>query len=1381
MKKLLSLALTFAMLFTSTVFAVPTAVTPESAEEAVVETPSDEKAAELTASAVTATPGLNIFTGTTGVWDFENATDDDIAAVFSGDNQEIATLSVSEDPLDATKKSFAMTTKTAGGENGLTGTGQGYPQVYFDIVNPIEKERPLFVTYKYYRYNPGIEGTTYTKANCLWLMRGGAVEIDSSNHGTNGTSWNTCSKYQALTKHSNATISTLYFQFNMYNTDTTATTMFIDDLAIIPAYAITYMNEDGTEYKKEYVNGVNSAGEATNAAHTLIADGPLSADNSKAFIGWSTKKDGTTADIVDEIVISGNADFVLYPVYGDMYRSTNGADAVAHLGELVYYVDFDKDQYDVESGYLINVDYQNTSVFNENLYRPYTNRSDYHTFVPEAEGSSEGYFHFEGIYGKHGTPNDPYFATSNYSHTLPDGYYYAAMDMKIPQTTTATKIINQLYNEATGYCDNGDLGYTAKMTLLDNSTFGNWVTYVTPAFIVEGEQGAGKIKANFSLYKGGGISETDSAVDYDNLAIYYLKNRTITLDYGNGITETVLVKGQYIDLTLYNDPEKSHVTGMLKGWEKADGTIIDASETQYYTADDETLTAVYESRYLSDNAAELVNSLGVPVKLVFFADFNELAEGNCISRSNIFQDQSNIVDTEYFTDSMATRLYTGYGDEDTGYTGETSSVNNGRTNYLKVIEDDTTGNKYFEASHRTKISYPPAVPRFYITSGAPTTENYYFFAMADVNLPDDSIITKLSCQIYDTTTIGNPVAQENGASASFYTLSDNEKGDWVTFKTNIFNIKSDAITNGTICLNFSPQYSYNKDTDEAGPVIMSFDNFSIYAIVPRTLTFADSSSEITVYDIEYDFTQSVPTSDDPSMTFSGWITQDGEFIPKTTSSYVVKEDLTLTEVWTQFASSDIDFSKYGTMVMLQDFNQETVQGNYDTLADSNGKYVPSASDLFIDKTVWNYGGLTHWWGTGGGSYNHSTADASGNRYMTSNGANSADHNNPSFRSNRNEPFNKVGAYYAVLDMRIPETNEAVYMVNQIHNRYQTNTDSQIADYAEQYEQYRPSKEPDGVTDKKGDSSKWMKLDASHKNGQWQTFITEPYIVREGQAVPHVGYNFGLVYPDGMIYSTEKTTFDMDNYAIFYLPNRTVNFNVEVNTAGITTALVEGITLNLANYTPVTVPEGKVFQGWSETDGGAIIAGNRIDIAPDGDGKTFYAVYADEAAPKLDKTEMRVRGVQGIRTVAKLPTEKQILDNVEFGFIVTRQAKLGEIAPNDFTIDCGLTEGSEYIKGVSFQRVNQETLKSVIVEYVGTDDMLTFAGVFKGVPDNMVDDVLVFRPYIKEGDTYTYGAVVQASVRNIAEQIYGGHTNYSFSLLDDETKAYIKKVINTPKA
>ncbi len=319
MNKFISLVLCLLMVFSPAVFAAPTAMPVEDAQEINVADLQEEAALTADNPVKTTAPGLNSLTGKPGALDFEDLTDTQLKMIFSGPNGAAvsSSLKVAENPLKAGNNTSdkVLTLKTAY-TNVAGSTEQYYPNFYVAFPNAIEVDRPVFISIKYHRTNTGTANTDYNPAaTYLWLLKNGSGsnKILEKHQSIVGSAWETYAQDTSLkctSGTSTSDMTSMTFQTNFYASDKVQTNYYFDDIAVIPAYKVTYHNGTST-YKTEYIK-CNLSGPIGGNVYTVSEDGP-SSDDGKIFLGWSTTDGGAA---VSSVTLA-NEDIDLYPVYGN--------------------------------------------------------------------------------------------------------------------------------------------------------------------------------------------------------------------------------------------------------------------------------------------------------------------------------------------------------------------------------------------------------------------------------------------------------------------------------------------------------------------------------------------------------------------------------------------------------------------------------------------------------------------------------------------------------------------------------------------------------------------------------------------------------------------------------------------------------------------------------------------------------------------------------------------------------------------------------------------------------------------------------------------------------------------------------------------------------
>lgn len=150
----------------------------------------------------------------------------------------------------------------------------------------------------------------------------------------------------------------------------------------------------------------------------------------------------------------------------------------------------------------------------------------------------------------------------------------------------------------------------------------------------------------------------------------------------------------------------------------------------------------------------------------------------------------------------------------------------------------------------------------------------------------------------------------------------------------------------------------------------------------------------------------------------------------------------------------------------------------------------------------------------------------------------------------------------------------------------------------------------------------------------------------------------------------------------------------------------------------------------------------------------------------DQTTIRTKTPAGLRFIASVTNDVANNADVEYGFIVTRDAllKTATIAPADFTHESNV----KMTYGVSHDANTRRTFK--------TDaDSTFFAAALVGLKAANYEDVLVVRPYFKSADgAYSYGEPMSASIYEIAKSISESAVFEDYS---EDQKAVINAILD----
>ncbi len=262
----------------------------------------------LAVCTLAASPGLNLLTGTTEPETFDgmttlpsnitNAVLDD--SPFAGENGKVL------------RNQYSYTSTSS------------YATVGFTFNPALDRNRPYQISFKAYKWAEDGYGITNTQ---LWIMKNGTagwqIAKDIGSFAAGKTSWYehnyTVTTFGSLTNTSTGLldetdINTIYFEWQYDSAQSMNTTekVFFDDVSIIPAYKITYLDEDGGVIKSEYKVVTENS----------FTPDVLPSDKEMGIIGWSKAGDGTA----DETITLYNEDITLYAVYDNTLRINLSAD-----------------------------------------------------------------------------------------------------------------------------------------------------------------------------------------------------------------------------------------------------------------------------------------------------------------------------------------------------------------------------------------------------------------------------------------------------------------------------------------------------------------------------------------------------------------------------------------------------------------------------------------------------------------------------------------------------------------------------------------------------------------------------------------------------------------------------------------------------------------------------------------------------------------------------------------------------------------------------------------------------------------------------------------------------------------------------------------------
>jgi len=265
-------------------------------------------------------PGLNMAGGQTYAWNFEESADK------SMNNMDFFTNSIAseiaENPLkDSVNSSDSVMRLYRSGE------GTNYPSSSFNLTEPFETERPIHVSFKYYKtYTPLADEAGAISTN-LWVMVNNAGYIAKSigEYDINA-GWKQYSGLVDFTKAFSASNSSVLFkdkvkaiilEGSVPGNDGT-TSLYFDDISFIPSYKITYMQNDGSDDAvfADYVLYEDDDVTKPMVTKYTVDDTVEPKERYKyKFLGWSTDKNATTAEKAVTEVALDNEDVVLYAIW----------------------------------------------------------------------------------------------------------------------------------------------------------------------------------------------------------------------------------------------------------------------------------------------------------------------------------------------------------------------------------------------------------------------------------------------------------------------------------------------------------------------------------------------------------------------------------------------------------------------------------------------------------------------------------------------------------------------------------------------------------------------------------------------------------------------------------------------------------------------------------------------------------------------------------------------------------------------------------------------------------------------------------------------------------------------------------------------------------
>ncbi len=313
MRKLLSVILAIAMVFSTVAFALPSAVTVSDTVEE--KNSSEEKAvADLTA-AKALKRGINMLTGNKNAFDGETETDISWASAGSIPASDLAVV---DDPTGERGGKVFQATQAV--------NDKGYPNFTIQFGGDLDTDighTYLYIAFDYQKYVPVTEG--YIENTSFWFLNttsaAGQFAIintplyanegwkhvgeffDFSVNNTGDSMYDTTANPYYTNQDLN---KSLVIQTGKNTGNTVPAYLLFDNIIVAPAYKVTYYNNAGTDVVKTDYIAVDEEG---NLLEVFVPSAIFS--GSTVYSDWSLTKGGAEAGAItlDE---SFNQDIVLY-------------------------------------------------------------------------------------------------------------------------------------------------------------------------------------------------------------------------------------------------------------------------------------------------------------------------------------------------------------------------------------------------------------------------------------------------------------------------------------------------------------------------------------------------------------------------------------------------------------------------------------------------------------------------------------------------------------------------------------------------------------------------------------------------------------------------------------------------------------------------------------------------------------------------------------------------------------------------------------------------------------------------------------------------------------------------------------------------------------
>ena len=255
----------------------------------------------------TVKPGLNMVGAKTTAWTFEEADGMNNKDFFTAGGGVVA------NPLSDDVNGSALV-------YGNSYTSASFPDVTFALPSEMDGNRPIYVSFKYYKdYTPSADEEGSLAEN-LWVMKnGGTYKAADINKFFPNEGWkkfsglvNFNAAYNAGNKSeiNKDPIKSIIIKTKI-NANPGAENQYFDDIMYIPSYKLTFVANDGTDAQTDKYVLFDADGNIL-TSYAFTEEDDLDNKYRYTFLGWSTDKDAT--EPMESIALA-NEDVTLYGIW----------------------------------------------------------------------------------------------------------------------------------------------------------------------------------------------------------------------------------------------------------------------------------------------------------------------------------------------------------------------------------------------------------------------------------------------------------------------------------------------------------------------------------------------------------------------------------------------------------------------------------------------------------------------------------------------------------------------------------------------------------------------------------------------------------------------------------------------------------------------------------------------------------------------------------------------------------------------------------------------------------------------------------------------------------------------------------------------------------